>query len=337
MRGLRVAARLSFAIVLVVGLQAGSGAQALASRPADSGWSSYPWPVRPFHIQHPVQATFGDPRTVYKFQPFGRTGPNRGGAYSFHNGVDISAAAGTPVYPVVSGTIAVALPDEIVVRTGDGRSFQYYHLDRTVTVGRWVVAQQTILGRIRPRYLHVHLAEIDGRQIHNPLDPGHLAPYRDWTRPLAGGLFIDNGGGPRPLVGGRLGARDRLVVAATDPPAQPLLAPYAELPQAPALVEWRLVHRRSHTAWRTAADFRRTLPTPRAFWQIYAPGTYQNLPVFDHRCFMATPGRYLFKLGLNPARLVAGNYRLQVRVSDIRQNTAAFSWPLQIGKPKGPE
>lgn len=127
------------------------------------------------------------------------------------------------------------------------------------------------------------------------------------------------------------------MVAASDPPAQPLIGTYAGLPQVPALVEWRLIHGGPYTHWTAAADFRLTEPPRRGFGQIYAPGTYQNLPVFDHRCFMTTPGRYLFRLGLNPARLVAGNYRLQVRVSDIRKNTSSVSWPLQIGKPKLPE
>jgi hypothetical protein len=322
--------RLSLAILLVAGLQAGGGA-AIAFRPDAPAWRPYHWPVRPFAVQHPVQAVLGDPRTLYAAEPFGRTTPNRDGAHSFHNGVDIAAAAGTPVYPVASGRVAVAIADEIRVRTGDGRAFQYYHLDGAVKVGQWVVAQQTILGAVKAKYLHVHLAEIDGHRLHNPLDPGHLTPYRDWTKPKATGLYIDNGGGPRPLVGGHVGAHDGPVVAASDPPAQPLPPPYSDLPQIPALVEWRLFHGRSHTTWKIAADFRLTAPPPRAFWQVYAPGTYQNCPVFEHRYFSAAPGRYLFRLHLDASRLAPGWYRLQVRVKDIRENTSAASWPLRIG------
>jgi hypothetical protein len=331
MRGLRVV-RLSLAILLVFGLQAGGG-RALAYRPGEPAWRPYAWPIRPFNSQHPIQGVFGDPRTVYAREAFGRTGPYRDGAYSFHNGVDISAEAGTAVYPVVSGTVVVARPDEIIVRTGDGRSFQYWHLDRAVHSGVWVVAQQTILGRITARFLHVHLAEIDQHRIHNPLDPGHLTPYRDWTRPTADGLYINNGGGPRPLVADRVGRRDRLVVSVADRPAQPVLGPYAGLPQAPALVEWRLLHWQSHTPWRTAADFRLTLPPPRSFWQVYAPGTYQNLPVFERRLFSATPGRYLFRLGFDVSRLTFTTYRLQVRVTDIRHHSSTATWPLRLGAP----
>jgi hypothetical protein len=329
MRGLRLVVRLFLAVLLVVGLQAGGG-QALAYGAAGPSWRPYNWPVRPFETQHPVQAAFGDPRTVYKLEPFGRTGPNRSGAYSFHNGVDVSAEAGTPVYPVVSGRVVVALPGKIVVQTGDGRSFQYYHLDRAVHLGQVATARRTILGTVRARYLHVHLAEIDEHRIHNPLDPGHLRPYRDTTRPLATNLFIDDGGGPRPLVGGHVGARDHLVVAAGDPPAQPLVGPFAGLPQVPALVEWRLRHWQNHTPWRIAADFRLTQPPPRSFWQIYAPGTYQNCPVFERRLFSATPGQYLFRIGLDASRQTAGSYRLEVRVTDIRQNSSTGSWKLLI-------
>lgn len=329
MKGLRLVVRLSLAILFGIGLQAGGG-QTLAYGAGSQAWRPYNWPVRPFESQHPVQAGFGDPRTVYKLEPFGRTGPNRSGAYSFHNGIDISAAAGTPVYPVVSGRVVVALPGKIVVHTADGRSFQYYHLDRAAHLGQIATPRRTILGRVRARYLHVHLAEIDGYRIHNPLDPGHLRPYRDTTRPLASDLFIDNGGGPRPLVGGHVGARDRLVVAAGDPPAMPLVGPFAGLPQVPALVEWRLRHWQSHTPWRIAADFRRTLPSRWDFWQIYAPGSYQNCPVFERRLFSATPGLYLFRLGLDASRQTAGSYRLEVRVTDIRRNSSTASWKLQI-------
>ena len=149
--------------------------------------------------------------------------------------------------------------------------------------------------------------------MHNPLAPGHLTPYRDWTKPVAAGLYIDNGGGPRALVAGHVGARDTLVVAATDRPAQPLTGRYSGLPQVPALVEWRLFHGGTSTAWRVAVDFRLTEPPQRGFWHVYAAGTYQNIPVFEHRCYSATPGRYLFRLGLDASRLAAGSHRLEVR------------------------
>src|SRR5437762_1231281 len=76
---------------------------------------SYHWPVKPFDRQHPVRGAFGDPRTLVVDEPFGVTRPYDGGAYSFHNGIDIVAARGTPVYPVVSGRVVKAGGHEIVV------------------------------------------------------------------------------------------------------------------------------------------------------------------------------------------------------------------------------
>ena len=64
--------------------------------------SSYGWPFKPFNKQHPIRGFFGDPRTVYENGVLagGFDGP---GFFSFHQGVDISAPDGTPIYPVVSG------------------------------------------------------------------------------------------------------------------------------------------------------------------------------------------------------------------------------------------
>src|SRR5262249_10505266 len=72
----------------------------------------YPWPIRPFHEQHPIRGNFGDPRTI-STDAFGIDGLGLPGDYSFHNGVDISALAGTPVYPVVSGIAYWRNRDEV--------------------------------------------------------------------------------------------------------------------------------------------------------------------------------------------------------------------------------
>jgi hypothetical protein len=192
------------------------------------------------------------------------------------------------------------------------------------------VAQRTVLGWIRVRYGHVHLAEIDGHLIHNPLDPGHLGPYRDRTRPVATELYVDDGPLPSPVDGRSVGPRDKLAVAAADPQAMGVPGPWFGLPQAPAFVEWRLLHGHTRTAWKVAVDFRHTQPPPRAFWEIYGPGTYQNSPAFAKHIYLGTPGRYLFRLHVHPDRLSHGFYRLEVRVSDVRGNRSAASWPLQI-------
>src|SRR3981081_2933488 len=144
--------------------------------------SAYGWPFRPFNKQHPIRGFFGDPRTVYEdgvrygFEPSGR--------FSFHQGVDISAADGTPVYPVVSGTVFYRGYAVLKVRSATGRIiFQYFRLLPAVHVGQQVVAQQTVLGFVQAPFGHVHLTEIDDGRAVNPLQRGHLSPYVDRTRP----------------------------------------------------------------------------------------------------------------------------------------------------------
>ena len=69
---------------------------------APSGASAYSWPFKPFNKQHPIRGFFGDPRTVYEngILAGGFDGP---GIFSFHQGIDISAPDGTPIYPVETG------------------------------------------------------------------------------------------------------------------------------------------------------------------------------------------------------------------------------------------
>jgi hypothetical protein len=246
-------------------LSGGRAKAPLCDRSA-TGWPAYHWPVKPFDRQHPIRGAFGDPRTLVTGDLFGQTGPGLAGAYSFHNGVDIVAAPGTAVYPVVSGRVVVRSQDKIVVRTDDGRAFQYMHLDGAVHLGQTVVAERTILGWIRPGtvFEHVHLGEIDAGpdglcRIHNPLDPGHLEPYQDHTTPRATGLYLDNGHGPYP-IDGPIRPQDRLVVAAADPPASRLPGGWFGLPQAPALVEWRLLHAGAYTPGGSSSTSARQSP-----------------------------------------------------------------------------
>ena len=81
--------------------------------------------------------------------PFGSTSPADRGAYSFHSGIDIVAAPGTPVYPVASGRVASLGAFEITIASSEGRIFQYWHLRGHVKLGEDVVADQTVLGWIR--------------------------------------------------------------------------------------------------------------------------------------------------------------------------------------------
>jgi len=328
-----VVAGMSLVLLLVSATQAAAGGRSsLDSRRAQTSLS-YHWPIKPFDSQHPVRGAFGDPRIAGDSRPFGWTGPTEIGAHSFHNGIDIVAAPGTPVYPVVSGRVARAKSDEIVVHTDDGRGFQYYHLSRAPAVqrGRLVVADRTVLGWIRASYGHVHLAEIDHHHVHNPLDRGHLEPYHDRTRPVANDLYVDDGPVPSPIDGRSIGPDDHLAVAAKDRPPLSEPGPWLGRPQTPALVEWRLSSGRTNGKWKVAVDFRQTQPQPRDFWEVYGAGTYQNSPVFEHRLFSGTPGRYLFRIHVHPSRLQLDRlYELTVRVADVRGNRSTTSWPLEV-------
>ncbi len=152
-----------------------------------SGAAAYPWPFKPFAKQHPIRGFFGDPRTVYENGVLsgGFDGP---GFFSFHQGVDISAPNGTPIYPVVSGVAhylgAATLNVDTGLWQGNERVFQYFHIVPIVGEGEHVIARQTILGYVQPPYGHVHLTEINGTHSVNPLQKGHLTPYRDRTKPV---------------------------------------------------------------------------------------------------------------------------------------------------------
>jgi hypothetical protein len=121
-----------------------------------------------------------------------------------------------------------------------------------------------------------------------------------------------------------------LAVAAADPPTLEVPAPWDGLPQAPALVEWRLFRGQTGTPWRIAVDFRHTEPRQRLFWEIYGAGTYQNNPTFAGRIYHGTPGRYLVRLHIHPDRLQPGPYTLAVRVADTHGNRSTTRFPLVI-------
>jgi hypothetical protein len=294
----------------------------------------YHWPVKPFDRQHPIRGNFGDPRTVSEDSGLGDTTPLEPGSYTFHNGIDISAPTGTAVYPVVSGRAAVGYADEVVVDTYDNRVFQYFHIRPAIRNGQRVVAGQTVLGHVLPGWLHVHLSEIDGTHIQNPVEPGHLEPYRDTTVPVVHFVQATTADGAA-IPADALRGRIRLAASASDRPPIPVPGHWFDLPVTPALVTWKLAHAGGHVVvhWRVAADFRHTEPPNRHFWDVYAPGTYQNFPVFGHRYFWGQPGRYLFELtprGLDTRALANGRYVLTVRAADICGNRGTLRLPLRV-------
>ena len=291
--------------------------------------SAYPWPFKPFHQQHPIRGFFGDPRTVYEngLVSDALTG---GGTFSFHQGVDIAAPDGTPIYPVESGTVHYLGAATLAVATGHRVIFQYFHVVPVVGEGQHVTASETVLGYVRPPFGHVHVSEIDGTHLVNPLARGHLSPYRDTTKPTIRAIMAEDRLG---TVDGPLCGRVELDANVFDTPPVPVPGPFNGLPVAPALVEWSLA-RPGHGVIekKTVADFRKTLPPNSRFWHVYAKGTYENSPRFGREQYTSAPGRYLFLLAgsLDTTTLGNGDYVVTVRAQDERGNTAVATRRISI-------
>ena len=292
--------------------------------------TAYPWPVRPFNKQHPIRGFFGDPRTVFENGVLagGFDGP---GFFSFHQGVDIAAPDGTPVYPVVSGIAhylgASVLNVDTGMYQGNERIFQYFHVTPIVGEGQQVIARKTVLGYVQPPFAHVHLTEINGTKSVNPLQRGHLTPYVDHTRPTIRDTLFRNQSGLLQTPLGLCG-RVEIDVDAFDRPPMPVPGAFHDLPVAPAFVRWDITHLNGTSAvpWRTTADFRSTLPPNSRFYDVYAKGTYENAPRFGTQQYRSMPGRYLFLLAGNfdTTTLPNGVYSLGVSVADVRGNHAFF-------------
>ena len=111
-----------------------------------------------------------------------------GGKFAFHFGVDIWGPNGTAVYPVVSGTVGRVSHEKhreyVEILTGNGRSFEYWHVRAAVRPG-----QRAEAGCHRARHDHgtVRARPLRGDPGRsgpvNPLAPGRLTPYTDTTRP----------------------------------------------------------------------------------------------------------------------------------------------------------
>ena len=298
--------------------------------------SAYPWPFKPFNRQHPIRGFFGDPRTVYEngtlSDAFG--GP---AVTSFHQGVDIAAPNGTPVYAVEDGTVHYLGAATLNLVTGHDVTFQYFHVVPVAGEGEHALARKTVLGYVQAPYGHVHITEIDGilgvNRAVNPLQRGHLTPYRDHTVPRVRDIVVRNLAGDvqTPLA---LCGRVEFDVDAYDPQPLPVPGPYHGLPVAPALVQWWMtrVGGKTVVSPKMTADFRRTLPGNVQFFTVYAKGTYENSPRFGAQQYTGMPGRYLFLLtgGFDTTKLANGSYLVSVRVADVRGNRSTSTERISI-------
>ena len=144
---------------------------------------------------------------------------------------------------------------------------------------------------------HVHLTEIRGRRVWNPLAPGGIAPYRDRTVPAVDAIFARPVASLLPFDPQQLCGTVSLVTAAHDTPPLRRSRNVRRLPGragARDMVadEARRARLRPDVP---AADFRTTLPIVRNFWNVYARGSYQNAPRFSNQQFLM-PGRFLYNL-----------------------------------------
>jgi hypothetical protein len=248
---------------------------------------AYGWPVKPFDRQHPVRGFFGDPRV-------------QGSTEQFHFGVDVSAPNGTPVYATISGRIGFIHADAVEVSAGGGVAFEYWHIVPMIRPGQHATAYRTLLGFVEKPWAHVHFSESRGGRYVNPLRAGAMRPFVDSTAPQVDRIIVRGNG-------------DVLAdVSDQTPLAVP--APWADLPVMPALVRWRI----DDGAWRTAIDFRLTIPSAGAFFSLYARETTQNR---TH-----VPGLYRVRLA-HGLHLRAGS-RIVVQVVDESGNASVGALPV---------
>lgn len=278
--------------------------------------SPYPWPLAPFDEQHPVRGSFGDPRI------------GDGGGSSFHDGIDISAPGGTPVYAVAAGRVSIGGPQIVVVVT-PARNFGYWHINPAVANGAQVPLHG-LLGHIAPGWGHVHLSEHTTTPqpqgtYWNPLRPGGITPFHDYGAPNVTRIVS-----PTVLFG-----RVALAAEAVDHPPLAPPPPWHDVPLTPALLRWRLVGADGPAfPWRVAADFRVSFRpqvvdgSDTRFRSVYAPGTRQNHP--------NAPGLFRYRLAarLDTRRFPGGRYGIEVEAADVRGNTGSRRKAVTIEQPQ---
>ncbi|MEW5797669.1 MAG: T9SS type A sorting domain-containing protein [Bacteroidota bacterium] len=151
---------------------------------------TYQWPVTPFNSTQLITGTFCEFRNTLS-------------SNHFHNGTDIPKADGSPVYPVLSGTVyslgtsaTEGTSAFVRVKTfiaGQWKHISYVHIEPNpmLTPGMAVTAGVTVLGNILSGQGHTHLTErqlvasenSSGVEIGALREPGGLTPYIDTYSP----------------------------------------------------------------------------------------------------------------------------------------------------------
>ncbi len=297
---------------------------------ATAAGGEYQWPMKPFDRPHPIRGSFGDPRTLFRAPPT-LAGVLRGdGSFAHHFGVDIATPDGTKIYPVLSGVVSKVTPDWVAVDVGNGRVFQYWHIIAVVREGDAARPGQTVLGRTKDGFGHVHFSELKDGLAVNPLRAGGLTPYKDTTVPRVEEITLRGTSTGPDLVPNLVGGKVQFVAEAYDSPELAIPWPWNNMPVSPAKIAWRIQHITGRVVVRTrvAEDVRYTIPRREHFWEYYARGTFQNFSVFAKHYSYGEPGRFLFKLGKTPfdtRSLRDGVYELVVTASDIAGNASSTS------------
>jgi murein DD-endopeptidase MepM/ murein hydrolase activator NlpD len=298
---------------------------------------SYGWPVKPFDKQHPVRGSFGDPRSVFHAPPT-RQGLLTGScSCSYHQGIDVAAPDGTPVYPVRSGVVRIVAGQWIEVDSGNGAAFQYWHIKPLVRQGDHVSEDETVLGRIvEGGTQHVHLTQLQDNKPVNPLAPGNIGPYTDTTTPQVGAItFRASDTGPD-LLPEYLHGRVEIVASAWDATPMAVAGIWRGLPVTPARLTFRMERLPQHlvvVGETTAMDVRHSLPFTPDMWHTYARGTRMNFVQMATHRYWFQPGVYLFKLtthGFDTTRLRDGAYLLTVTAYDTAGNHSSSSQVFSV-------
>lgn len=286
---------------------------------------AYQWPIKPFDRQHPIRGAFGDPRSLRGYIDITFDNP-----LSFHNGVDIQAPDGTPVYAVESGEVSVTAPTAIAVGSPFAVPtapvvFGYWHVDPVVTSGQYVERSQ-LLGYVHAGAGHVHLSERRFGVYVNPLRRGGLSPYVDYTRPVIRSLIVYAAGTNHELPLDRVTGRVDIAVDAYDPPAMRPLGEWSNAIWSPARITWNGLGLfgdpwMPRSGPPQTVDFYRLAKVP--LRDVYAPGTVQNGANF------MGDDRFWLVRGLDTSALV-GDQAITVTASDTRDNRTTQTFVLTV-------
>jgi murein DD-endopeptidase MepM/ murein hydrolase activator NlpD len=85
--------------------------------------------------------------------PFGPRTPPKGGASSYHQGIDLGAPEGTPIYAARTGRVTIAsysnsAGNYVSINHGDGFSSIYMHMTRYVVSSGQAVSAGQLIGYV---------------------------------------------------------------------------------------------------------------------------------------------------------------------------------------------